>query len=190
MIGIEEAIERGKQAGAMLYNRKSWIPEHLRDQELRNLYNLAVKAPDGPAVEIGTYKGGSIVCWAAAREGRGDIYGIDDGSSKVNAVCKANLTYYSVDAIFFETDSVSAALLVPDDLSFCFIDGNHGPGILIDVPIWSKKIRTGGIIIYHDYGTRKCPSVKIAVDTWAATAQWQFINQCGSSRAYRRPAEK
>ena len=30
MIGIEEAIERGKLAGAMLYNRKSNCPDALR----------------------------------------------------------------------------------------------------------------------------------------------------------------
>ena len=41
MIGIEEAIERGKLAGSMLYNRKGNCPDARRDQELRNLYLLA-----------------------------------------------------------------------------------------------------------------------------------------------------
>ena len=69
------------------------------------------------------------------------------------------------------------------------IGASDGEGIGRDVPVWTKKMAPSGIIIFHDYGTRKCPLVKVAVDAWAAAAQWEFLNQCGSSRAYRRPAE-
>lgn len=189
MIDIEQAIERGKSGGAMLYNRKSNCPDDKRDQELRNLYELAVLAPDGPSVEIGTYKGGSIICWAVAREGRGPIWAVDNNTSKVNAICRAQLTRYGIQATFLEMNSLDAALLMPSDFAFVFVDGNHAYGILDDVGIWSKKVRPLGIIIYHDYGTRKCPNVKIAVGAWERAAHWEFIGQVGSSRAYRRPAE-
>lgn len=187
MIDVEQAIARGREAGTMLYNRKANCPDDKRDQELRNLYNLATIAPEGPAVGVGTWKGGSLVCWSAAREGRGAIFAVDDNSSKVNQICEANIERFGIDTTFLEMDSIDGAKIVPDDLAFCFIDANHGEGIGRDVPAWSKKVAPGGIIIYHDYGTRKCPLVKIAVDNWAAEARWQFIGQCGSSRAYRRP---
>ena len=189
MIGLEEAIERAKLAGTMLYNRKSSCPDAIRDQELRNLYRLAILAPDGPAVEVGTWKGGALVCWSVVREGRGPVFAVDDGSSKVNQICEANIERFELAVTFLAMDSVEAAKIVPDELAFCFIDANHAEGIGRDVPVWSRKMKPGGIIIYHDYGTRKCPRVPIAVDKWAAAAQWKFLGQCGSSRAYRRPAE-
>jgi predicted O-methyltransferase YrrM len=189
MIPVEEAIERAKQAGTMLYNRKANCPDAIREQELRNLYRLATLAPDGPAVEVGTWKGGALVCWAPMREGRGPVFAVDDDSSKVNQICEANIERFGLDVTFLWMDSIEGAKIVPDDLAFCFIDANHAEGIGRDVPVWTKKMAPGGIIIYHDYGTRKCPLVKLAVDAWAAEARWQFIGQCGSSRGYRRPPE-
>lgn len=189
MIGITEAIERAKEAGTMLYNRKAICPDDKRDQELRNLYRFAMIAPDGPAVEVGTWKGGGLVCWAPVREGRGPVYAVDNNSSKVNQICEANIEKFGLDVTFLGMGSIEAAKIVPDGLAFCFIDANHAEGIGRDVPVWTKKMAPGGIIIYHDYGTRKCPMVKAAVDAWAAEARWKFLGQCGSSRAYMRPSE-
>jgi len=189
MIDVDEAIARARAAGTMLYNAKGNCPNSKRDQELRNLYHWANIAPDGPACEVGTWKGGGLVCWSAARVGRGSIWAVDDGSSKVNQICEANIARFEIDATFLAMDSVAGAAIVPDGLAFCFIDANHAAGIGRDVPIWTKKIAPQGIIIFHDYGTRKCPLVPVAVDAWAEVAQWEFLNQCGSSRAYRRPAK-
>ena len=57
------------------------------------------------------------------------------------------------DTHFFKTPSVNASLVFDDDsLDFVFIDGSHiFDHVMIDIIIWSRKVRKGGIVSGHDY---------------------------------------
>ena len=63
--------------------------------------------------------------------------------------------------------SGSAAKLFNDnDLDFVYIDGNHETRyVLYDIHVWSRKVRSGGIISGHDYGENE--DVTRAVDKYA-----------------------
>lgn len=46
----------------------------------------------------------------------------------------------------------SVPYIVPDDLDFVFIDGAHDfDNVILDIVLWSRKVRKGGIVSGHDY---------------------------------------
>ena len=186
MIERAEAVRRGVEAGAMLYDvaRKD-------DTQLGYLYDLAVLAPDGPAVECGVYAGGSLVCWAAAREGRGEVIAVDDWSSKTRDMFFRSLQRYALSCRVLEMPSWQAPALLAEPVAFCFIDANHGEPFARDLAAWPAKMAPGGILAFHDYGVWK-PTVMVKryVDEWRAGegAAWEQLGQVGAVIAFRRPA--
>lgn len=181
---IEEAIKRAIECEAMLYNRKRNCPDNQRDAELRQIYRLAEMAPDGPAIECGVFYGGSLVCWAMAREGRGEIIAND---IEIRPELTENLRRYGLKVVKLQATATEAAGLV-ERVAFCFIDADHREGILSDIQVWPFKIIPGGILAFHDYGTWKpWQRVTGAVDEWMAVARWECLGQVGSLVAFRRP---
>ena len=61
------------------------------------------------------------------------------------------LSPYNVSIV--KLPSMEAADLVPDgSLDFVYIDGNHElPWVINDMIVWSRKVRSGGIVAGHDY---------------------------------------
>ena len=54
-----------------------------------------------------------------------------------------------------------ASLLEDNSVDFIYIDGNHSySSVMEDLKIWSKKVKTNGIISGHDFN---CPSVNRAL---------------------------
>ena len=48
--------------------------------------------------------------------------------------------------------SHEASSVVPDNLDFVFIDGDHSyKAVLLDLNDWVPKIRSGGLLIGHDW---------------------------------------
>jgi len=174
----------------MMYTRKQTVTDDRRDDQLRFLYELAGMAPDGPAVECGVYTGGSLVCWACARLGRGPLWAVDDWSLCARADFEANAGRYGLAVRIVDGKSYEVHDQVDDGLAFCFVDADHKDGIARDIAIWPGKVRPGGVIAFHDYGVwRPEVEVKAAVDAWQAEAGWIRINGVVSSLiGFRRPA--
>ena len=186
-IDIDEAVRRAVEAKSMLYNMKSWIPDDKRDQELRFLYGLATMAPDGIAVELGVHRGGSLLCWSCARVGRGPIIAVDNWESKTEAIFGENIARYNLDVQVITANSYDAPGLIEGQVSFLFDDAAHDEtGIPKDILTWPDKILPGGIIAFHDHGTRK-GIVGMVVDAWQSEARWELIGKVGSTIAFRRP---
>ena len=78
--------------------------------------------------------------------------------------------------------SIDAASLLRDgSLDLVFIDGNHAyEQVLLDINAWLPKVRGGGILCGHDYGARRCPGVKPAVDEWIAEVGWELHRERGN----------
>jgi hypothetical protein len=68
--------------------------------------------------------------------------------------------------IWFECLSTEAAKKVDDEtLDYVFIDGNHDyEYVKEDIALWVPKVRSGGIVMGHDYSKRKTPGVIRAVN--------------------------
>lgn len=163
------------------------------------MYYLARSAPPGPAVEVGVWKGGSIVCWGRARRDCGPIHAVDNfyahleerpGADKTRDAFKRNARASGLDITLWEQLGHEAAENFEDGtVAFCFIDADHGEGgITRDLPAWVPKIMPGGIIAFHDYGVWK-PGVVVQreVDAWQARDPWKRLGLVGSAVAFRRP---
>ena len=57
------------------------------------------------------------------------------------------------DVTFIRKTSMDGAKEVPDgSLDFVYIDGNHRfDHVMLDIILWAKKVRKGGIVSGHDY---------------------------------------
>jgi hypothetical protein len=73
--------------------------------------------------------------------------------------------------------SVNAARCFDDgELDFVFIDGEHSyEAVKADIEAWWPKIRTGGVLVGHDYDPERFPGVCRAVDEFAESNQAGII---------------
>ena len=153
------------------------------DSQLYWAYDLAAMAPDGIAVECGVRHGGSLLCWAAAREGRGEVVAVD---SKVRPGFRMHLERYGLEPRILEVLSWDAPAVIGEQVAFCFIDADHGEPFCNDIAVWPDAIVPGGILAFHDYGTWQSPVIKREVDRWQAAARWECLGIVGALIAFRR----
>ena len=53
-------------------------------------------------------------------------------------------------------------------LDFVFIDGDHSfAGVKLDISLWYQKVKPGGLLTGHDYGSERYTGVTAAVDEFA-----------------------
>jgi len=125
------------------------------EREVLKKYSADLKS----AVEIGVYEGVNTVLIAKSLSAEGVLYGIDPffkgklGISYPEVITKQELQKNGLLARvkLLPMFSYEAVDLVPDEIDFIFIDGDHSyEGIKKDWADWSKKIKPGGIIALHD----------------------------------------
>lgn len=164
----------------------------LRAYELARLYTAARSAPEGPAVEVGVADGSSLVCWGAAREGKGELYFVD---LEETAALQSNLERCFDGGITgCVMSSTEGAKVVPDGLAFCFIDADHTQdGISADLDVWPRKVRPEGVLAFHDYDPLEAErgkgyAVYQEVNAWwADNPEWEFCGTVGRVGVFRRP---
>ena len=180
----EKAVQLAISVGSMLHDLK-----HKTDVELYWVGELADMAPDGIAVECGVYRGGSLICIATVREGRGPIIAVDNWISKKEQIFRDNMAKHGIDVQILTMPSWEGPAHIDGEAAFCFIDADHGEaGIPKDILVWPQKIMPGGILAFHDYDVWKTTVVvKREVDKWQAEARWEALGQVGSTIAFRRP---
>ncbi len=78
----------------------------------------------------------------------------------------AQTTLKEANVLFLKGDSIKAASIFADEsLDFTYIDADHAyEAVKADFEAWYPKVRTGGIISFHDYGDNDCIGVKIFID--------------------------
>jgi len=82
-------------------------------------------------------------------------------------VCR-DMAHYGERHQLIRIQSVQAGFLIPNELDFAYLDGDHTISTLnVEIPMYEKKVKVGGILAGHDYGHPSHPEVKIAVDTYA-----------------------
>jgi len=87
-------------------------------------------------------------------------------ADRLEAVARNRLEPYNVQ--FIKASSVEASLQVPDgSLDFVYIDAAHDfDSVMVDLVLWSPKVRKGGIIAGHDYDNRHKGSLVPAVNIY------------------------
>lgn len=79
---------------------------------------------------------------------------------------KKRLENYNVTLI--RKTSLEASLSISENsLDFVFIDGDHAfDGVMLDIILWTPKVRRGGIIYGHDYYHHRAGGVVPAVNAY------------------------
>lgn len=152
-----------------------WIG-YMSPAELGTLQNLAGEIPiDGVAVIIGAGAGTASIGILEVTE-ECVIFSIDlaCGEDPINTSEHLRLieTGYAdtghVIRVWGDSKVVGKRWPIPIDL--LFVDGDHtAPGIRGDIAVWCHHVKTGGIMLFHDYGKNVWPDVKPAVDEMVAT---------------------
>lgn len=175
-----EAVRRGQSIFGQAMMKK---------EELAFLYDMADRAPDGVAIEIGTFNGSAAMTWASARLGRGDIMVVDN-AERDNLRENIKHSGYPI-----EVKITDSAKLIPPLMAFCFIDSDHTKrGISHDIKIYPPQIVSGGIIVFHDYdpkesAKRKGYVVYREVKAWHKRNGWEYLGKTRLTIAFRRPLD-
>lgn len=76
-------------------------------------------------------------------------------------------------AVFMRLPSSEAVKNVPDSsLDFVYIDGDHSfDAVMLDLILWSKKVKRGGMVAGHDYYRFRNAGVVNAVDAYTTAHQ-------------------
>jgi len=100
----------------------------------------------------------------------------DDYQDKAFKKAQDRLSKYNVS--FKKNTSLEAARDIKDgSLDFVFIDGAHDfNNVMLDLILWTPKVRKGGIVALHDYYRSKYGTVQVipAVDTYTKINKIDF----------------
>jgi len=96
------------------------------------------------------------------------------------------------DVEFLRMKSLAAALTLPDDsLDFVYIDGDHRfDAIMLDLILWSRKVRPGGIVAGHDFFEFYKAGVTTAVRAYTQAhniTQWYVTKEKEASFLWVQP---
>jgi hypothetical protein len=156
--------------GIKLRGRPAQIPDCSRDDLPEFFKEMGYKV----GVEIGVYKGAFTeqFCRAGLR-----MYAVDPWlaysdyevtyvTKPVNFQDRQDFLYEHTKrvlapydcTIIRETSMCAVQLIANESIDFVYIDGHHGfKYVAEDIWEWSKKVRKGGVISGHDYGTNHRP---------------------------------
>lgn len=171
----------------------------ISETELQHLAWLGAQIPDGgDYVEIGSHRGKSICAVgcgvrAAGRHGRVRLFGVDLWT-KGGAESSKFAHYYSEETwrIFNEqvalmqlsdvvqpviSASVTAAKKRRKPIHLLFIDARHDyKSVRADFMAWERFVSVGGMIAFHDFGTRFPGVDRVIHEDVMGSGQWSAGN--------------
>jgi len=173
------------------------IPGLISREDMEFLYKLA--CCKGNIVELGCYLGRSTaVLLQAAAVSKAQLTSIDifnpfevtpQGSAEAWSENLVGLGLEPPSLLQMSTDE--AATVYGDEISFLFIDADHGKAAVAqDLTNWTPKVKVGGIVALHDMWLHHRTGVAQATVEWwrRQGGNWRFMEQRGLTIAFRRAA--
>ena len=177
----------------------------LTDEQAQRLHERAWELEDeAQIVEIGSFRGRSLIVLASAAPAGTEIVSIDPhgggdrGPQEIapdqllgdsdHAAFNANLERAGVVERVRHVRRMSADALadVDGDIDLLYIDGAHrfGPARR-DIVEWGKRVPDGGTMLIHDSFSSIGVTLALLSTTFA-TSRWRYLGRCGSLAEYRR----
>ena len=176
----------------------------------RLLQEIQIDSPfeDLTAVEVGVYMGGASAAmlrlvpelvltmidpWMAEYEDAGSISSMSQEQfDHCHAAAVEATSFAEGRRRILPLSSKRASRLIADgSRAMVFLDGEHTKKALAeDLELWWPKVRGGGRIVGHDYGHRRFPGVKEAVDEWAKETGQEITVEKGGSTIWWTKKEK
>ena len=173
--------------------------------QARRLWTCARVVPvGGHIVEIGSFRGRSVIVLASAAEPGVEVVAIDphagndrgpqefegyaDHAALDHDVFNANLEAAGVAGRVRHVRKFSGDALVdvPQPVDLLYIDGAHrfGPA-LDDIRRWSAKVRPGGDLLIHDSFSSIGVTAALVVSLFFSR-EWRYLGRSESMTHYRR----
>jgi predicted O-methyltransferase YrrM len=133
----------------------------LTAEEIRGLYESAIKRPDGAVVEIGRFAGGSamVLAWAGRDSGRRGVISIDvERLACVDYLLAAN-GFTAEDITLVDAEATAVARTWDPHghdrrVALLFIDADHSyEGVRGDLEAWMPHLAPGALVAFHDVNT-------------------------------------
>jgi predicted O-methyltransferase YrrM len=85
------------------------------------------------------------------------------------------------------TDQAYWMLDLVGRIDLAYIDGDHSQnGVEVDLALVASRIKTGGLLTAHDYGSTGLPDVKPTIDAYVNNDSWEPIGVWGTLGVWRR----
>ncbi len=167
------------------------------------LQRVAAQSP-GDILEIGSFKGLSVIYLYAGNQGRNQIYCIDLWDAEPARGKKENQrtgrrAKPSIYQSFLNNVDCIKANVIPikansqdvewkTPLGMLFIDGDHSfEGCRADYERFAHYVIPGGFLAIHDYNPRKYPGVvNVINDIVKPSGLWDVHNQVGTLMVFKR----
>lgn len=167
-------------------------PNPMTKREVTGLKQLCSELQRSPVIiQVGAERGCSTLAMLEARPDS-FILSIDYGErpEEFSNLKKAGLEWRRVVRALGRSQEIG--LYFPWDCDLLYIDGDHRrPGIDQDIERWYPKVKSGGIIAFHDYIIDPQPPIQgrvaDAVDAWLKTTSIEEILWVGRLKAFRKP---
>jgi len=132
----------------------------LQLDEAALLYRLARNASSGPFAEIGRFKGGSTLVFAAALPDGAELWSYDlhvalrpdlPGEQLDRELAAALARYGLAGKVHLVVADSRTVQPPPAPLELLFVDGDHSyEGARADFERWGEFVRAGGHLLFHD----------------------------------------
>jgi cephalosporin hydroxylase len=144
-----------------------------RTWELQALVGLVRRRRPSVIVELGTHRGGTLVCWAAVARATAHIVSIDmicqltglgardEDLSRVRQRLGPSQTLTAIDGDSHAPETLARLreALAGAPIDVLWIDADHSyDGVKQDLEMYAPLVRPGGIVALHDvHGSSACP---------------------------------
>lgn len=176
------------------------ITGYLFEEEARVLFNLAIQLPEhSTMIELGCYCGRSSVIFAEVARAKGsklicvDVFKSNfDATPLKGSVALKQFTdnilvpYYDYVELIKAKTTAASSHVVDSSVDFIFIDADHSyKGVKADCAHWLPKLKSGGIVAFHDFHGGNFPGVSQAALEFVGL--WHNVCNDFSVAGYKKP---
>lgn len=170
----------------------------IQKEEGHELFNIACELPEGSLiVEVGSFEGKSSSVLASVADANGlrlicvdPLVDFPNGgvptTSKTREVFINNIVNVFKNVTWIAKPTITAVEEVNEEIDYMFIDGDHTyNGVMVDCKLWLPKLKSGGLVTFHDHQNIAFWGVAKAVKEYCVG--WEQFSTVWNQATFRKP---